>query len=259
MYTLTPIGMARTPFPAGSRIPREGAGPAAIEVDPEFEACLDGIERASHLWIIAFLPSAERVKVARTRRAAAGDPPCGVFGMRSPARPNPIGLTAARLLARSGRRIEVDRLDLFDGTPVLDLKPYSPGWDLIPSAASSHPYDPSRYELHELTEAFERVACNALGPHALQRVTVDRLIHALTLLVSQQRLDIRSACLSFEISAADERVELLLCATGASFGNGRLGLASHDPLTLLVAKEAGGRLWRCDHDPATGRVVVRSQ
>ena len=68
--------------------------------------------------------------------------------MRSPGRPNPIGLTSARVLGVEGRIVRLDRLDMIDGTPIVDIKRYSPGWDSIFSARTSrdteHPGDRNR-------------------------------------------------------------------------------------------------------------------
>ena len=65
--------------------------------------------------------------------------------MRAPGRPNPIGLTSARVLGVEGRVVRLDRLDMIDGTPIVDIKRYSPGWDSIFSARTSrdteHPGD----------------------------------------------------------------------------------------------------------------------
>jgi len=107
-----------------------------IEVFEEFSEGLEGIEGFSHLFVIAFLNrvTEEQRKVLRVkfRRlvkfgfSLAELPEVGVFCSDSPHRPNPIALTIVRLIERRGRFLMVDELDLYDGTPVLDLKPYTP-------------------------------------------------------------------------------------------------------------------------------------
>jgi len=105
-----------------------------VEVHPEFADGLDGIEGFSHVFLLAYfhkVPDDARgllkVKPRRLLREGAsleGIPTVGVFATDSPARPNSIGLTLVKLVARDGNVLVVKGLDLFDGTPVLDIKPY---------------------------------------------------------------------------------------------------------------------------------------
>ncbi len=100
---------------------------AAVELEPEFAAGLLRIEKHSHIWVLAWLDHAERNVLQVTPRGVSDTGPerlHGVFAVRSPARPNPIGLTLTRVIAIEGTRIECERLDFLDGTPVIDLKPY---------------------------------------------------------------------------------------------------------------------------------------
>ncbi len=114
--------------------------PASVELLPAYA---DGLLRAgkhSHFWILAWLmgrPERELLQVTpRGVDPNAPDAAHGVFAVRSPARPNPIGLTAAKLLRLDGLRLEFDRLDFQDGTPVLDLKPYFVSRDAVFAAHS---------------------------------------------------------------------------------------------------------------------------
>lgn len=99
---------------------------AEIEIDPTWAEALDGIEEFSHIWIIWWLdhfdepPTSPHVHP----EGRAEMPLVGLFATRSPHRPNPIAMTAVRLLERQGTRIRVQGLDAFEGTPVLDIKPY---------------------------------------------------------------------------------------------------------------------------------------
>jgi tRNA-Thr(GGU) m(6)t(6)A37 methyltransferase TsaA len=107
-----------------------------IEVYEEYADGLDGIDEFSHLIIIAYLhkTSEEQRRVLKVKpkrlRLIGVDidkiAEVGVFCTDSPHRPNPIALTITELLERSGRLIKVKNLDLFEGTPVLDIKPYTP-------------------------------------------------------------------------------------------------------------------------------------
>ncbi|MEM1611333.1 MAG: tRNA (N6-threonylcarbamoyladenosine(37)-N6)-methyltransferase TrmO [Sulfolobales archaeon] len=145
---LRPIGFIRVGF--SDDVVRESfeGVDGDIEILPEYEEGLAGIDGFSHLIIIAYLHkiSAQdrvrlRVRPRKWIRLGLSEdevPEVGVFCTDSPFRPNPIALSIVRLVGRSGRVLHVRGLDLFDGTPVLDIKPYTysrrvdsigvPGW-----------------------------------------------------------------------------------------------------------------------------------
>jgi len=100
-----------------------------IAVSPEFEPALEHVEDFSHLIVIYWmhlLAPAERGVLRVHPMRSPSLPFAGVFAARSPARPNPLGLTVVRLLERRGSVVRVAGLDAVDGTPVLDIKPYLP-------------------------------------------------------------------------------------------------------------------------------------
>jgi tRNA-Thr(GGU) m(6)t(6)A37 methyltransferase TsaA len=135
---LRPIGVVRSPCKERKDLPPLGV-PASVEVFEEFSAGLLKIEKHSHLWVIVWLNEANRDPLQVTPRGVEDEGPeglHGVFAVRSPSRPNPLGLTAARIEAVKGRVIELDRLDFMEGTPVVDLKPYFATRDMIFSARS---------------------------------------------------------------------------------------------------------------------------
>lgn len=111
---------------------------STIEIYPRFIAGLKGIDGYSHFFVISYLnqlrPDQKDVLRVRPRRFLRDGlslkelPLVGVFALNSPSRPNPIGLTQVEVLHRRGRRILVKGLDFFDGTPVLDIKPYHPDY-----------------------------------------------------------------------------------------------------------------------------------
>jgi tRNA-Thr(GGU) m(6)t(6)A37 methyltransferase TsaA len=109
---------------------------AEIELDAAWGGALDGIEEFSHIWVIWWLDrsggSSPLTHVHPERREEM--PLVGVLATRSPQRPNPIALTAVRLLERVGNRLRVQGLDAYEGTPVLDIKPYLRRGDLIAEA-----------------------------------------------------------------------------------------------------------------------------
>lgn len=129
----------RRPDPA-SRGPRQEGGvePAEITIDAAWSEALEGIEGFSHIWVVWWIDRFEDPPTAlRVHPEGRSDMPLvGVFATRSPRRPCPIGLTAVRLVAREGVRLRVEGLDAFEGTLVLDIKPYLRRGDLIPGAGA---------------------------------------------------------------------------------------------------------------------------
>jgi len=126
MITFDPIGTIRSPHTDRTQIPK---GPGAehraeglLELRPELEAGLADIEGFSHLYVIWLFDRAEGYDL--TSMPPTDDRPHGVFATRSPRRPNPIGLTVVQLLGREGPRLRVRGIDMLDGTPILDIKPY---------------------------------------------------------------------------------------------------------------------------------------
>jgi tRNA (adenine37-N6)-methyltransferase len=121
-----PIGVARTPFTATAQIPRglgaEHRAEGTLEIAPALEPGLADVEGFSHLYVIWVFDRVESVEL--TAWPPADDRPHGVFATRSPQRPNPIGLTVVELLGRRGCHLRVAGVDMLDGTPILDLKPY---------------------------------------------------------------------------------------------------------------------------------------
>ena len=124
---MTPIGQVRSPFRDTAQIPKgpgaEHTAEGTLEIRPELEAGLTDIEGFSHLYVIWVFDRAE-ADAPLTGIPPTDDRPHGVFATRSPRRPNPIGLTVVELLGREGPRLRVRGLDMLDGTPILDIKPY---------------------------------------------------------------------------------------------------------------------------------------
>ncbi len=126
MFTMQPIAYVRSPYRDTREVPKGlGASHEAegiLEVLPEFEPGLADIEGFSHLFVIWVFDRVEGCSLIAT--PPSDDRPHGVFATRSPQRPNPIGLTVVELLGRNGRELRVRGIDMLDGTPVLDIKPY---------------------------------------------------------------------------------------------------------------------------------------
>jgi tRNA-Thr(GGU) m(6)t(6)A37 methyltransferase TsaA len=123
--------------------------PARIELLPEFAPGLLKLEKNSHVWVLAWLNAAERDVLQVIPRGVTERTPenlHGVFAVRSPVRPNPIGMTATRIERIEGASIQVERLDFLDGTPVVDIKPYFTSRDLIFAARNRQVGRPSSRE-----------------------------------------------------------------------------------------------------------------
>ena len=120
------IGYVRSPYTDTSQVPRGlGATHSAegvLEIQPELEAGLQDIDGFSHLYVLWVFDRNEGYELTGT--PPCDDRPHGVFATRSPFRPSAIGLTVVRLLGRDGRRLRVSGVDMLDGTPILDIKPY---------------------------------------------------------------------------------------------------------------------------------------
>jgi tRNA-Thr(GGU) m(6)t(6)A37 methyltransferase TsaA len=130
------IGVIRTPFvePAGTPIqPVYGQNvEGRVLVDESYAAALDDIEGFERLWLIYWM---DRVGKFKTRIVPyRDDREHGLFATRSPARPNPIGISVVRLLRREGPVLHVLDIDILDGTRLLDIKPYVPIFDSHPGS-----------------------------------------------------------------------------------------------------------------------------
>jgi len=126
MFTMRSIGIVHSPHTDTSQVPK-GLGArheaeGVLEILPEFEEGLKDIEGFSHLFVIWVFDRSEGFQLVG--RPPTDPRPHGVFATRSPFRPNPIGLTVVRMLSREGRRLHVKGVDMLDGTPILDIKPY---------------------------------------------------------------------------------------------------------------------------------------
>ena len=129
MFTPQPIGFVRSPFKDLSAIPK-GLGAqhpeeGVLEILPEFTLGLTDIEGFSHLivlWVFDRLEVSAGFDLLVT--PPTDDRPHGVFTTRSPRRPNPLALTIVELLRREDSKLHVRGVDMLDGTPILDIKPY---------------------------------------------------------------------------------------------------------------------------------------
>jgi tRNA-Thr(GGU) m(6)t(6)A37 methyltransferase TsaA len=132
------IGRLRSPWSRGNcpknlREAREAGGDFRAEIDPPFRPGLQGLAPGMPLMVLYWTGLARRDLILQS--PAHRDGPTGVFALRSPARPNPVALGVVRLLAldQAAGMLEFDALDAFDGTPLLDIKPWLPSVDVPPA------------------------------------------------------------------------------------------------------------------------------
>lgn len=145
-FIVRPIGVVRSPYTDPAEVPK---GPGAkheadgvLEILPALEPGLTDIEGFSHLYVLWVFDRAAGYDLVAT--PPTDTRPHGVFATRAPRRPNSIGLTVVKLLRREGQRLHVRGVDMLDGTPILDIKPY---------LSSVPPQDLRRGWLAEVEEA----------------------------------------------------------------------------------------------------------
>ena len=129
-----PVGLVRTAASKDDVRLGSKESESTIEIAPEFQDALDGLQGFSHIFVLSYFNQLRpeqvgALKVKPRRFLAKGFrledlPLVGVFAIGSPTRPNPIGLSVVELIKIEGGRLRVRGLDCFDGTPVLDIKPY---------------------------------------------------------------------------------------------------------------------------------------
>lgn len=129
--TYRPIGVVHSPFTQLEEMPiqpgGQSAAPGTVEVFPEFEEGLADLEGFSHVFLLVHLHLVTVTQLTVT--PFLDDETHGVFATRAPVRPNPIGLSVVELTRREGATLYIANLDMLDGTPVLDIKPYLTEFD----------------------------------------------------------------------------------------------------------------------------------
>ncbi len=131
----TPIGIIHSPFtePAGMPIQPAGARGVAgqIHLDPAYAGGLADLDGFSHLILLYHFHRVEGFSLTVT--PFLDDQSHGLFATRAPRRPNPIGLSVVRLVRVEGTVLHIEDVDVVDGTPLLDVKPYVPAFDAPPA------------------------------------------------------------------------------------------------------------------------------
>jgi len=133
---IEPIGVIETPFhePAGTPIQPSRANGALgkVRIEPRYQAGLEDLAGFERIWLIYWLHKAAESSLLVTPFLDTRKR--GIFATRAPARPSRIGISAVRLLAVQEGALEVADVDMIDGTPILDIKPYVPEFDCYPAS-----------------------------------------------------------------------------------------------------------------------------
>ena len=130
-FLMRPIGVIHSPFPEKDQTPIQASRSQVIglvEVYPEFADGLKDIEDLSHIFLIYVFHKSSGY--ALQVRPFLDDQEHGVFATRHPCRPNPIGISIVRLLTRQENALTIEGVDVLDGTPLLDIKPYVHDFDM---------------------------------------------------------------------------------------------------------------------------------
>lgn len=136
VMVLRPIGVVHTGFTGALGTPIQPAFAKGergeVDVYPEFEAGLKDLGGFERIWLIYWFHRAAEPRLRVTPYLDSAQR--GLFATRAPSRPNPIGISVVRLLKVDGARLEVADVDVLDGTPLLDVKPYAPRFDSFPDS-----------------------------------------------------------------------------------------------------------------------------
>lgn len=127
-----PIGVINTPFKSREGMPIQSSGAKGIKgtitVKKEFEEGLEDLDGFSHIYLIYHFHKSDNYTLKT--KPFLDDKPRGVFSTRAPKRPNPIGISVVRLIRVKENTLEIENVDMLDGTPLIDIKPYIPDFDI---------------------------------------------------------------------------------------------------------------------------------
>lgn len=121
--TLNPVGYVEAPSQVDSKLIY--GQPSIIHILPQYADAMLHLSKSEYIWTLCWLHKSDRTLLQVRSRAASSDTGLhGVFSLRSPVRPNPVSMTLVRLISVDRCKLSVDGLDVYDGTPVIDIKPY---------------------------------------------------------------------------------------------------------------------------------------
>lgn len=133
---IEPIGIIHSPHHSKDDCPIQppyaATTPGKVEVFEQYQEGLKDIEGFSHIYLLYHFDRADDIQLIRP--TFLDDQPHGIYASRHPCRPNGIGLSIVKLIKRTGNLLEISGMDVLDGTPLLDIKPYIPRFDLVTDA-----------------------------------------------------------------------------------------------------------------------------
>ncbi len=134
---IKPIGIIHSPFATKESCPIQplyaNGAAGRVEVFREFEAGLQDVESFSHIYLLYLLDRAGKIELVR--ETFLDDAPHGIYASRHPCRPNGMGMSIVKLIGREKNVLAVEGIDVLDNTPLIDIKPYIPRFDIIESAS----------------------------------------------------------------------------------------------------------------------------
>ena len=135
--TVKPIGVIRTPFKSSEDVPIQSSKSdfkGHVEVKSEYNDALRSLDGFSHIILVYWFHRAKSPKMLQ--KPFLDTEEHGLFSIRSPSRPNPIGISTVKLISIEGTRLNIQGVDMLDETPLLDIKPFVPEFDNRPHATS---------------------------------------------------------------------------------------------------------------------------
>lgn len=247
-YTFEPIAFVQSPFKERYGVPRQpglvknAIGRILFRKDPDLKTALKTLEQFSHLWVIFVFHNhgGNKWKPSIRPPRLGGRTKVGVLASRSPHRPNPIGISVVTIQKvildnEEGPIIEIGGLDMIDGTPVLDVKPYIPYADAIADANPGW----ASVDIHRLAVSFSDKAHSFLSQRKKENVIeMDSLKELITEILE---LDPRPAYLKREEPASDARfwhktygIEISEHEVKYSFKEGGIFVHSIDPRIVIA-------------------------
>ena len=134
---IRPIGIIHSPFATKESCPIQplyaNGAVGRVEVFGEFEAGLQDVETFSHIYLLYLLDRAGEIELVRS--TFLDDEPHGIYASRHPCRPNGMGMSIVKLIGREKNMLAVEGIDVLDNTPLIDIKPYIPRFDIVESAS----------------------------------------------------------------------------------------------------------------------------
>lgn len=156
IFEIKPIGVIHSPFQKRENTPiqpvfAEGAE-GIIQLFPEYAEGISDLEGFERIWLLYFF---DRVKNMKLKVVPFRDTvERGVFATRAPSRPNPLGLSAVKLIGIEGSSLKVADIDILDGTPLIDIKPYIPRVDSYPDSRAGW-FDAKKVDRRRADDRFE--------------------------------------------------------------------------------------------------------